>query len=83
MVLLTFFLLCVSDADMKTATSRMPAAMRRVEPLLVGHQRRVDDARLARDAPRDLAASASCGIHFGLTKLVISMARSPVRTARR
>ncbi len=25
-VLFTFFLLCVSDADMKTATSRIPAA---------------------------------------------------------
>ncbi len=36
MVLLTFFLLCVSDADMKTATSFMPAAIAASSPCRFG-----------------------------------------------
>ena len=64
---------------MKTATSFMPAVDRRVQPLPVGHQRRVDDAPACARSARDTSPpSASCGIHFGFTKLVISMARSPV-----
>ena len=78
-VLFTFFLLCVSDADMKTAISFMPAASAVVEPLPVRHQRASRPMPGLRVMPRATsAASASCGIHFGDTKLVISMARRPV-----
>ena len=64
---------------MKTATSFMPGGDRRVQPLAVGHQRRVRRAPGLRAIRRDTSPpSASCGIHFGFTKLVISMARSPV-----
>ncbi len=80
-VLLTFFLLCVSDADKKTAISFMPDAS------AVSRPRRFGTSALMRTpagraTPRATsAASASCGIHFGDTKLVISIARMPAATS--
>ena len=83
MVLLMFFLLCVSDADMKTATSFMPAAIAASSPCRLGTSAEYDDARAcARCRATTSPPSASCGIHFGLTKLVISMARRPVARQR-
>jgi len=46
--------------------------------LFVGHQYRIGNAGTLVDAANTSAASASCGIHFGLTKLVASIVRSPV-----
>ena len=77
-VLFTFFLLCVSDADMNTATSFMPAASAASSPWRLGTSAEYTSPGL-RVIRRDTSPpSASCGIHFGLTKLVISMARRPV-----
>ena len=73
-----FFLLCVSDADMNTATSFIPAAIAASSPWRLGTSAEYTSPGL-RTIRRDTSPpSASCGIHFGLTKLVISMARSPV-----
>ena len=80
-VLLTFFLLWVSEADRNTATSFMP------EAIAVSRPRRFGTSALIRTpatrcTPRETsAASASCGIHFGDTKLVISMSRIPAATS--
>ena len=80
-VLLTFFLLCVSDTDMKTAISFMPLAS------AVSSPRRLGTSALMRTpggraTPRETSAeSASCGIHFGDTKLVISIERIPDATS--
>ncbi len=73
-----FFLLCVSDADMNTATSFMPDAIAASSPWRLGTSAEYTSPGL-RTIRRDTSPpSASWGIHFGLTKLVISMARSPV-----
>ena len=73
-----FFLLCVSDADMNTATSFIPEAIAASSPWRLGTRAEYTSPGL-RTIRRDTSApSASWGIHFGLTKLVISMARSPV-----
>src|SRR4051812_45734061 len=63
---------------MKTATSFMPDAIAASRPWRFG-----TSAEYARPGLRTIRRdtsppSASCGIHFGFTKLVISMARSPV-----
>jgi hypothetical protein len=76
-VLLTFFLLWVSDADMNTAISRMPAASAVSSPRRFGTSA-LNRTPSRRPTPRATSElSASCGIHFGLTKLVISIADTP------
>ena len=71
--LLTFFLLCVSDADRKTAISFIPAASAESSPRRFGTSALIRTPG-GRCTPRATsAASASCGIHLGDTKLVISM----------
>ncbi len=63
---------------MKTATSFMPDAIAASSPWRLGTSAEYTSPGL-RTIRRDTSPpSASCGIHFGLTKLVISMARSPV-----
>ena len=78
MVLFTFFLLWVSDADRKTAISFIPAFSAASSPCRLGTSAEytIPGLRLMRDATS--TASASCGIHLGFTKLVISMAGRPV-----
>ena len=63
---------------MKTATSFMPAAIAASSPCRFGTSAEYASPGL-RAIRRDTSPpSASWGIHFGFTKLVISMARSPV-----
>ena len=78
MVLLTFFLLWVSDADRNTAISLMPAAMALSRPRRLGTRAEncTESRRLTPRATSD--ESASWGIHLGLTKLVISIRSRPV-----
>ena len=81
MVLFTFFLLCVSDADRNTAISFIPEARAVSSPRRFGTSALMRTP-IGRCTPRATsAASASCGIHFGDTKLVISMSRMPAATS--
>ncbi len=79
MVLLTLRLLWVSDADRNTAISRMPPSSADSSPRRLGTraEKRTSGRRATWRATD--TASASCGIHLGLTKLVISMAGRPVK----
>jgi hypothetical protein len=81
MVLLTFFLLCVSDADRKTAISFMPAASAASRPLRLGTRHENVTPGGGRSARATSLASASCGIHLGFTNEVISISRRPVRAS--
>ena len=86
-VLLMFFLLCVSLALMKTAISFIPASFARSRPRAFGQSAlkatrgRADGARAPSTNSASSSASASCGIHFGETKLVISIRASPAATS--
>ena len=79
-VLFTFFLLCVSLAEMKTAISFIPAALARSSPFALGHSALNVTPSGGFTCSATSSASASCGIHFGETKLVISMRRRPACT---
>jgi hypothetical protein len=79
---LMFLRLNASDAAVNTATSLAPTARARFVTLLVGHEHRIRDTGGAMDAAKTSLASASCGTHFGLTKLVASIVRSPVADSR-
>lgn len=79
--LLTLARLCASLALRKTAISRRPTASARSRPRAFGH-------RALKVTPGSVAivlasssASASCGTHFGETKLVISIRRRPAATS--
>ena len=66
---------------MNTAISRMPAASAASRPRLLGTSALIRTPG-TRWTPRATSAeSASCGIHLGDTKLVISMLRIPAATS--
>ena len=82
-ILFTFFLLCVSLALKKTAISAEARRERALEAARVRDERAEGDAGAAASStPASSSASASCGIHLGETKLVISMRVRPASHER-
>ena len=80
-VLFTFFLLCVSLAETKTAISRHARGPGPLEAARVGTQRAEGDPLGGPGVLGHVVGVGQLGIHFGETKLVISMRRSPARTS--
>ena len=88
MVLFTFFLLWVSDAERKTAAStggggraRPRASSSRSSPFPLGTSARYWTPGRTGSRSTSSAESASAGIHFGETKLVASMRVRPASTS--
>ena len=80
-LLFTFLWLWVSLHETKTAISPIPAARARSRPRAFGQSalNETPSGGFARWATA--SASASCGIHLGETKLVISIRRRPLATS--
>ncbi len=80
-VRLTFFLLCVSDADTKTATSwkRWRTFSALSSPLLFGTRTMSDTSSGTSMLSSTCTPSASCGITSGRTKLATSIRLKPAR----
>ena len=71
-----------SDAALNTATSVAPTARARSYPCSFGTSTGYATPWRRWMPVKTSAASASCGIHFGLTKLVASMLDRPVAVSR-